>query len=80
MIDFTRREALLIELVWILAYGDELELGLSLAEVMKVLESRVRTRDMKTVFEVLEEEGHSFLQEIKDHIKSNQCATSSESE
>jgi len=66
--DLTQREALLIELIWLLSHGTEDEMGYSLQEVMKVLDARVRTRDMKKVLEVLDEEGYPFLQEIKNRL------------
>lgn len=66
--DLTQREALLIELVWLLSQGTEDEMGYSLQDIMKVLDARVRTRDMKKVLEVLDEEGHTFLQEIKNRL------------
>ena len=66
--DITRREALLIELVWLLSYGSENELGSSLKEVMDFLNSRMKRKGMKTAFELMDEEGHKFIAEVKAHL------------
>ena len=66
--DLTRREALLIEMVWLLSYGSSLEQGMQLPEVMRFLDSRLKNRDNKTVLEILDEEGHRFLEELKSKL------------
>lgn len=66
--DITEREALLIELVHMLSYGSEAELGLTLAEVMRFLDSRVKRRGMKTSLELLEEDKHAFIEEVRRHL------------
>jgi hypothetical protein len=59
--ELTEREALLIELVHHLAYGNQEELGLTLEEVMKFLSARVKDRTSLTVLETLEVDGRKFL-------------------
>lgn len=66
--DITEREALLIELVHMLAHGNESELGLTLEEVMRFLDSRVRRKGMKTALELLEEEKHAFIEEVRQFM------------
>lgn len=69
--DITEREALLIEIVHMLSYGSESELGLTLAEVMRFLDSRVKSKGMKTALEVLEEDKHKFIEEVRQHLAAN---------
>lgn len=69
MKDFTHREALLIELVHILSYGSEKELGLSLSEVMAFLDSRVKSKDNAKVLDLLDTEGRDVIDKLKKSLK-----------
>jgi hypothetical protein len=75
--DITEREALLIELVHMLSYGSESELGLTLPEVMKFLDARVARKGMKTSLELLEEERHSFIEEVRQYMADSKTSVKS---
>lgn len=72
MTDFTKREALLIELVHLLSYGSMDELGMTLEEVMNILNSRVRSKDNATILELLDLEGRKTIEDIKKAIEESE--------
>lgn len=64
--ELTQREAYIIELMHLLAFGSEDEMGLTLEESMRFLNSRVKSFDDRTVLEILEtSDGRAFLDELR---------------
>lgn len=64
----SERERLLIELVHILSYGDKLEFGLTLEEVLEYLEKPIPRRGNRNALQCLDADGERFLQQIKDYL------------
>lgn len=62
-----------------LSYGSESELGLTLPEVMRFLDSRVKRRGMKTALELLEEDKHKFIEEVRQYMADSKVNVKSES-
>lgn len=55
-----------------LSYGNDSELGLTLSEVMRFLDARVKRKGMKTALELLEEEKHAFIEEVRQFMSDAQ--------
>lgn len=64
----SERERLLVEFVHLLSYGDKLEFGLTLDEVLEYLEKPIPRKQNRTALQCLDSDGERFLQQIKDHL------------
>lgn len=62
--DLTYREALIIELTYHLAKGNEKTLGYDLEDIILFMRSSVRHKDDKTTLDCLEAEGRNFITEV----------------
>lgn len=67
--ELTIREFLLVELVHFLAYGDEVETGLTLEETIRFLRTPIRSKDGLNSIECLEREGRRFIEELKIYLQ-----------
>ena len=65
----SERERLLVELVHMLSYGDKLEFGLTLEEVVEYLQKPIPRKQNRNVLQCLDSDGERFLQQIKDHLE-----------
>lgn len=64
----TEKERLLVELVHILSYGDKLEFGLTLDEVLTYLEKPIPRKNNRNALECLETQKEKFLKEIRSYL------------
>lgn len=64
----TERERLLVELVHILSYGDKLEFGLTLDEVLAYLEKPIPRKGNRNALECLDVQKEKFLDEIRSYL------------
>jgi hypothetical protein len=61
-------ERLLVQLVHLLSYGDKLEFGLTLSEVLDYLEKPIPRKGNKNAMECLKLEGDKFLKDLQDYL------------
>lgn len=64
----SERDKLLVELVHILSYGDKLEFGLTLEEVIEYLEKPIPRRQNRNALQCLDADGERFLQQLRDYL------------
>lgn len=64
----SERERLLVELVHLMSYGDKLEFGLTLDEVLEFLEKPIARKKNRNALQCLDSDGERFLQQIKDYL------------
>ncbi len=64
----SERERLLVELVHILSYGDKIEFGLTLDEVLEYLERPIPRKKNRNALQCLDADGERFIQQIKDYL------------
>jgi hypothetical protein len=64
----TEREKLLVELVHILSYGDKIEFGLTLEEVLDYLEKPIGRKQNRNALECLDKQGDKFINELRDYL------------
>lgn len=68
MIKLSERDKILVELVHLLCYGNKLEFGLTLEEVMTYLEKPIPRMKNRNALQCLTSDGERFLQQIKDYL------------
>lgn len=68
MLRLSERDRLLVELVHLLSYGDKLEFGLTLDEVLEYLEKPIPRKQNRNALQCLSADGERFIQQIKDHL------------
>jgi hypothetical protein len=64
----TEYEHLLVELVHYLAYGNDLEHGLTPHEIKEWLTKPLRRKEGKNALQCLKEEGNAFLEELREYM------------
>lgn len=68
MRNLSERERLLVELVHLLSYGDKLEFGLTLEEVIDYLQKPIPRKKNRNALQCLDSDGERFLQQLRDHL------------
>lgn len=68
MRSLSERERLLVELVHLLSYGDKLEFGLTLDEVLEYLEKPIPRKKNRNALQCLDSDGERFIQQLKDYL------------
>ena len=68
MLRLSERDKLLVELVHLLSYGDKLEFGLTLEEVLEYLEKPIPRKQNRNAIQCLNSDGERFIQQLKDHL------------
>jgi hypothetical protein len=64
----SERDRLLVELVHMLSYGDKLDFGLTLEEVVEYLEKPIPRKQNRNALQCLDADGERFLQQLKDYL------------
>ena len=64
----SERERLLVELVHLLSYGDKMEFGLTLDEVLEYLEKPIARKQNRNALACLDSDGERFIQQIRDYL------------
>jgi hypothetical protein len=64
----SEKERILVEFVHILAYGDKLEFGLTLSEVLEYLERGIPKKRGLNTLECIDRDGEEILRELKAYL------------
>jgi hypothetical protein len=68
MRSLSERERLLVELIHLLSYGDKMEFGLTLDEVLEYIQKPIARKQNRNALQCLDADGERFLQQLKDHL------------
>ena len=64
----SERDRLLVELVHLLSYGDKMDFGLTLEEVVEYLDKPIPRKQNRNALQCLDSDGERFLQQIRDYL------------